>query len=558
MAKYDVETTTIEKLLKVSSVSFNIPPFQRRYAWTDDQVSELVSDLLDDQMWLTNNSRKVPYFLGSIVLSQEGDGFSVLDGQQRLTTTSLLLAVLKDRLEKQGYRDASQLGDCLVGGKLGEPKTPKIRLQPKDKEVYEVLITNPTSSIVDKHKKHSLCNAFITINEIINKYTKNAEENKIPLIDVYQSMAMTIMYKVEIVKIVAPSEGAAFQLFETLNDRGLALNAADLIKNKLFARCGDRWINNAIDAWQETVEMIGQKDIVGFLRHYWIAFEGPIAKAKLYDKFSDQLNELNPSQSAKLAKQIRLSAEIYRYFVNPNLPGCSWDTEVIEGLQRLVAFGTRSHRPALLLCIDQRPQDFPFLVRACEAIVVRYLTVGQGRTNYIDKTFANLCTKLKNNPDSLNNILIEIFEDIPNDKEFTKLCKQIEVRRTTPAWRQFFVRLNDFVSTGETRIEGSQKVHIEHILPQTPSQDALSESKLTNKKAESLMKRIGNLTLLSGKKNRKLQNKPFSNKRPAFETSEIALNKWIASRSTWGKAEIEERSAVLTELAIKAWPWPPQ
>lgn len=215
MARYNVETNTIEQLFTFSSHHFNIPAFQRPYTWTEKQVSKLVSDLF-------GKHRAESYFLGSIILSEEDEGFYVLDGQQRLVTISLVLAVLKDRLEKQGHANAKELVSFLMGGKFGRKKKSQVQLQPKDQAIYEMLITHPTPKGADKNKQHALANALMTINKMIDDYAKLAEKNHIRLIDTYQSMVTTLMYKVELIKIVAPSKSAAFQLLEMLNDKKLA------------------------------------------------------------------------------------------------------------------------------------------------------------------------------------------------------------------------------------------------------------------------------------------------------------------------------------------------
>src|SRR5689334_20200775 len=101
---YDVESSPIGDIFKEDRVVFQIPEFQRRYAWTPAEVGALVADLFEDCDWSTKTNEFDKYFLGSIVLARDQAVLLVLDGQQRLTTIALLLAVLYNELKQHGYK----------------------------------------------------------------------------------------------------------------------------------------------------------------------------------------------------------------------------------------------------------------------------------------------------------------------------------------------------------------------------------------------------------------------------------------------------------------------
>ena len=353
----------------------------------------------------------------------------------------------------------------------------------------------------------------------------------------------------------------AFKLFETLNDRGLALNAADLIKNKLFAQCAKdkESLEEAIEAWTSVIELIGEREIVNFLRYFWMASESFVRKRVLYDVFRKHLENLGATESALFALDIQKYAKMYQHIASPNPHTCPWGENVGRALQRLVNYKARSCRPALLVCAVERPQDMGQLVAACESITIRHSTVGERNPNQLEKTYADLCAALRTGRSrTIQEILLEIDFDLPDDKEFEALFTDIELVSITTTWREILVRLNSLLSTGETQVEGTSKVHVEHILPKKPGAKTLQEAGLKPQEAGELIDRIGNLTLLSGKMNREISNKPFSIKKQSYQNSEIALNKWVAKQSKWGREEIENRSRELAKLAIKAYPWPIQ
>ena len=148
------------------------------------------------------------------------------------------------------------------------------------------------------------------------------------------------------------------------------------------------------------------------------------------------------------------------------------------------------------------------------------------------------------------------MDEVPGDEEFYQKLLDMQVSSTSQAWREFFSQLNEQMGTGETKIQRNGRVHLEHILPQKPRATSLQESGLLPGEAEQLVGNLGNLTLLSGKRNRELSNKPFSEKRFLYEGSEILMTREVAMEERWTREEILERARRLADLALKAYPHP--
>lgn len=555
---YQVAEYRVDALFAPDSVAFQIPMFQRRYAWGTEEVSDLLADLYDEHDWLTPGAITQPYFLGSIVLAKGNGPDLVLDGQQRLTTISLLLAVLKEKLLSFNRRGGYDIEKYLEAGKLGEKKSPKIRLQPEDAEVYAALIGDPSKSTSPEIRKTLLAHAVRKITERVDEYLKWAQGQGMSEPDAVEAMASKILYGVEFVGITAPSEAEAFRLFETLNDRGLPLNAADLFKNKLFAQCGERYLEEARQLWGDVTEIVGEAEVISFLRSFWIAFYDSVRKDRLYNAVRDELNKLKPLEALNFAESLKSAAQIYQHIANPDPKICPWGSETGERLYRLLVFRARTCRPLILACAKSEPSFLPELVAVCEVATVRYSMVAELNPNQLERAYNKLCQILRNSPGDFKaevyNILIPL---IPTDEEFENKFAFIEINGPTPPWREVYVRLNQLISTGETAILGPHRVHLEHILPSTPSREALVEAQLTEAEAKELSNSIGNITLLSGRKNQSISNKPFSFKQPVFASSEIALNKSISNHPRWGRKEIKDRALELAKLAVKAWPLSP-
>ncbi len=549
---YKVQTCVVEDLFE-RSAAFVVPRFQRSYAWGPEEVEALIDDLYgDDHTW--QDAASDHYFLGSLVLARVYDGYQILDGQQRLTTITLLLSVLRHGLERLGYQDASLIEQYLQAGRVGEARRPKIELQQQDMQHYRRLLRDPGTATAPDLRRIPLGRATNRISEAVHAIVRNRGDRSTEK-DVLEQMLRRLLYGVEFVRIEAPNEALAYRLFETLNDRGLPLNAADLIKNKLFAQAGT-YLEAVQEAWDTLTETIPDGEILNFLRYYWIASYRSVRKDQLYDAFGTQLRSASPHDVLLLAQGLAETAAKYQFIAEPGRDGAPWEPDTVEALQRLVYLRARSCRPALLACLRHSPDDFPWLAHACESASVRHTLVGARNPNQLDKAYAAICKELRSRDARLHAVVLEELNKwVPDDEQFTLDFAALNVSTTGAAWRVVLMRLNEILGTGETRVEGPSKVHIEHVLPRHPSRAALNEARLEAEAAEDLAASIGNLTLLSGRKNQAISNRAFTKKQEMLASSEIALNKYFAQEERWGATEIEQRADYLARLACEAWPW---
>lgn len=564
-SKYSVVSLKIEELLSPSTAEFEVPPFQRAYSWGAEEINQMIDDIFDD-----SSDKDLPYFLGSIVLAAGEEGTDskrnlILDGQQRLTTISLTIAVLLRKLGEAGgdERQLGRLETRLFSFEGLNPKA-KIRLLNEDQQLYSLLLKDPSRHQERNHKRTQLGAGVARIYSAIERHA-NKEGSESGAIQVYTRMLSRLLEDVEIVKITAPSERYAFRLFETLNDRGLALSAADLIKNKLFSQCAD--INDVMVMWSEMVTAIQDDNVVDFLRYYWIATRDFVRKQRLYDEYRSHISKLSSTQASDLALQLLYAAEDYQRIINPGIDSKSGkDPSTSDALDRLNSYRAKSCRPAILACsssiLEHRETDRPKIVEICESITVRYSMVGEQNPSRLERIYSDMCKELRDPERTLREIfttepLYSHMKDIPSDDEFREKLANLSILSVTPGWRQILARLSSKIGSGETRPEGPERVHVDHILPQEPSPQALKESRLTREEALRLVPRIGNLTLLKGEWNREATNKPFSFKRrEIYPRSEVAMTRELLDYEEWSQEQIEYRSRYLAEKATIIYPHP--
>ena len=489
--QYQVQAISIAELLQSEAGRYEVPHFQRRYSWGPGEVSQLIDDLFESreyEEWLKDNSEQSSYFLGSIVLSSLAGGYSVLDGQQRITTLALILSVLRSQFLELGTELATDEAYLIKGHlesrKAGKEKSLNILLQEEDRKEFASLIADPASYASFKRSK--LARAVQQIYEAIQQHWEIAFAELFDKYKVYLVLLRRILYSTEIVRIVAPSDSEAFRLFETLNDRGLDLNAADLIKNRLFAVTADDWLAEAIEKWQEMQDAVGEDQIVHFLRYYWIAFHGNVRKPQLFSQYGKSLAKMDGTDAAAFAETLAERAQLYRVIVQPDSADEGWTTKTLDIFKILKFFQARSCRPALLACAYYAPDYLEDLAKVCETVTVRYSLVGELNPNQLERAYASLCKVLRTCPEkpgaALTEAIASLFRDVPNDESFKRTFSAMEISRITPTWREVLRLLNSKDGTGETTPKGPRFVHAEHILPSNPSEKALQESGFSNKK----------------------------------------------------------------------------
>jgi len=191
----------------------------------------------------------------------------------------------------------------------------------------------------------------------------------------------------------------------------------------------------------------------------------------------------------------------------------------------------------------------------CESIAVRYSIVGERHTNDLEGMYGEICTSIRGGNGTLPEIFnANVLSLVPSDEVFREKLATMEIKARVSAWRSILTVIYNSEGTGETSISGSDKVHIEHILPQNPTPKALKEAGFNSlDEALDYIPRIGNLTFLSTQKNMKASNKPFSEKKELYNESDIPMTKALTRHQSWSADLIDQRSKELADIAVRAF-----
>lgn len=537
-----------------------VPLNQREYSWEEEHVRDLFSDFAD-----AIATDQGTYFLGTIVLTSGDEGLpEVTDGQQRLATTMILLAAIRDYFYQQG--DSKRAGaieaDYLTTTDVKTTeREPRLRLNVDDNEFFTKRVLAPPDaperSIPATRGSHRLILqateiAAAHIRLILEPFKEAVRNDRLfEWIDFIKEGAQVIVLRV-------PDQLNAFTMFETLNDRGLKASQADLIKNYLLQRSGTR-VSEAQSKWASMVgvlESLSSDDItVTFLHHLMITKDGPTKEREILDKIHRSVN--SESLALEFLDELAESVNDYAALFNPdhskwNKHGTSTrkhistiNTELRVQQIRPLMFSVARHFPAK----EVREAFKLFVIWS-----VRFLIVG-GRGGLLDRNYALRAQEVGTGKVTTAAQLAAAMADVvPSDVAFEGGFAVARVSQVYLA--RYYLRALETKRKGGTNpelmpLDDEQVINLEHVLPENPEEHWPD---LDSETIAAYWKRIGNMVILQAKKNSLIGNNPFSEKKPVLASSAFLLTQEVGKETAWGTNEIVERQKRLAALAVETWP----
>src|SRR5690554_788278 len=496
----NVDKTNLNKLLGVANRQLTIPAYQRPYAWEAEQVDELWHDIVET---LGSN-----HFMGSVVLcSPDQARPEVIDGQQRLTTIILLLALIRDEYQLRKPDLVGRIQQFLQNAYAEPDLRFKFRPGNANARVFtDFILCAPDDdsrrdwATVRQLASHELnCNLRMIENvERLKGYLVpwlSASDNPLQALEQIERKIMTGL---EFVVIDVPDIANAFIIFETLNDRGLALSAGDLLKNHLLAAAAKS--SESVEAlaadWDMIIDSLEGGDITRFLRHYLLTQHAQVQKDDVFALFKKEVGSRGVKQ---LVKDLKQMSRFYGQFIKPELVADKAVREVYQNLNTLRATMCYSALLAASAALDNDAlRDF---ARLCEVLTFRYSTICSKDSKELERFYHQaakaLATKGVEGLEEARKILEAAS---PSSEEFVLAFRQQSMGRQYIV-NYIFRGIENHLSPEEKTLLNTQQVHIEHIMPQTLSpawREALGEDVDQH---ELFVNRWGNLTLLGGKLN---------------------------------------------------------
>lgn len=551
-----------------------IPVYQRNYDWTEKQCKQLFEDLVQ----VAKENRK-NHFFGSIVSSHATNGsksdYLIIDGQQRITTISLLFTAMVNLLksnivESENETLQQEIEETFLIDKYRKEER-KLRLKPikDDMEAFDKLLTNNTPDFI--------VGSNITIN--YSFFVEEIKKNIISIDELYESIG-----KLEIIDIFVEDDENPQLIFESLNSTGLDLSEADKIRNFILMRLDNKKQEDFYERYWNKIEKLtcldGTKEykVSEFIRHYLTLITKKIPNINdvyfIFKKYViDEIKAGRTLDCENVLQDMLKYAQIYNKIINNNFIS----EKISKVLKRLNHLEMTVIYPFFLAFFEMyekqkiSEEETIKVLNCIESFIFRRIICPGYATNSLNKIFCTLHYEVEKNMETdfnYSSILIHILENktgsagFPTDIEFSQALREQNIYRMQKKNKEYlFDRFEnedsiEYVNVIELMNKGD--LSIEHIMPQTLTQQwkiSLGENfqEIYNTKLHTL----GNLTLTGY--NSTYSNKSFTEKRDCekgFKESGLRLNKDLCTLEKWCLEEINKRSEVLIEKALKMWTFP--
>lgn len=544
-----------------SKKRFIIPVYQRNYDWKTENCKQLYDDLIK----VIKNKRR-SHFFGSLVSVYEPSGrnteFLVIDGQQRLTTVSLLFLAMYNLIDAAVIvPNDSSLGKQIYEDFLVDkyqPEETRIKLKPvkNDQKAFGKLFSS-----VDEHIRES----NLTTN--YNYFYERIQKQEITIDELFDAI-----YSLEIINITLNNEDNPQLIFESLNSTGLDLSEGDKIRNFILMGLPSKEQDEYYDKYWNRIEECTKYDVSSFVRDYLSVKQMAIpSQKKIYISFKEYV-EQQSIEAEELLKELLSYAKRYEILLcdgtkNKVLDSC------IYRLNRLETTVTRPFFLEVLRLYDEEKLDMS-QVADTFLITENYLfrrTICDLPTNALNKIFLLLHREIiryeGNDVDYVEKFKYALLSKkekarFPDDEEFSAGFTDRQVYQMNSKNKIYILeRLENFSTAEDKDVYGHFDdgiYSIEHIMPQhlTPAWvKSLGDD--YEQIHETWLHRIANLTLTAY--NSKYSNSTFEEKKSmknGFEDSGIRMNTYIAKKDKWTLAELEERNQYLMGRALEIWAAP--
>lgn len=551
--RYDAGRQSIGTLLSTTSPRIEVPEWQRSYSWDTAQIETFWQDLVAfDQQYPDDNISSEEYFLGSIVLVTGGATNLLLDGQQRLATATILLSVLRDTRHDFKGDSAIRLQNKYISDFDDQSNTTTyvLTLNNYDRDFFRGEIqdvpANPPDRPSPSLRSHALIRKARKYFEA--RVAEHAEKlgGGEPAFQWNLRIGKVLCDHMSVVSVTSTDEDNAAAVFETLNDRGIGLSTPDLLRNLLLRRAADADARDRIvAAWQTVLEIDEEANVDQFLRHYWVSHRGDVKARKLYREIKSKVID-EDVDSLAFSLELADAAPVYRDLVRAREDDPAL-RRLLDGIRML---GAKSLYPALLsgysaLDPDSDKEPLCRLADALVAMFVRYNVIGGRETTVMESTAYRIAAELRENKDF--DAAISALADLaPDAEDFVSRFQRASVSRITTA--RYLLREIEHAKrkTQEVSVEGTDRVHVEHVYPQTPTES------WPNHRA--VIDRLGNLTLLGKRLNSSVKNADFATKKKqAYEGSDIVMTQELLSLDDWTPEAIDERQRELASWVFGIW-----
>jgi alkylated DNA nucleotide flippase Atl1 len=548
---------------------FQVPLYQRTYSWSEKQLIQLWNDILEQAELLSAGGEGSTHFLGSVVLAPSPlneatfPRWLVVDGQQRLTTLSLALAAIRDHRAAREPDEAERIGeDYLINKRRRGDEYFRLLPTQADRPAYAAHINGTHGG---RGGESRVAAAYRFFQRKLVEAADPADPQDIGRIE------EAITSRLTLVAVTAEKGDNVHRIFESLNNTGLKLSQADLLRNYLFMRLPTRGEHIYETYWLPLQQSL-TNDQLEQLMWLQLVVDGDdrVRRQDLYTA-QQQRFERDGCDEETIEAYIRELHRRSTHFSRIVHPEREPDPLVREHLRRLDTWQASVTYPAVMLLLDRQErgevdaQDLARALSYIESFLVRR-AICWVPTNNLNRIFMSVPAQMPVGvpvADGIRQLLSANNRFWPSDDELREAVRTVPFyqRARNDQRRMVLQRLEESYGHPEPVDFASAKLTIEHVMPQSPGAEWLemlreecSDGETPEELHARLQHTLGNLTLSAV--NSELSNHPFERKQGLLAGSHLEMNRRIAATSRWGAAEILARSQELADRAVRLWPGP--
>ena len=544
---------------------FEIPDYQRPYAWTEEEVGELLDDLL--QAMDRGNTKEVgelpPYFLGSIVLIQDAPSpeAAVVDGQQRITTLTILFCVLRELSNSPDPEYQQAIAEYVRS--RGNPTAGieghfRLRVRDRDRDYFEKNVQQPGAlcDFLNQTNVNSLPDSrqrmFENAKYLWCKLSSLEDERR-------DMLTKFLVQRCYMVIVSTSDQRSAYRIFAVMNDRGLDLSPTDILKADVIGEMNEDTRPRYTDIWESIEEEIGREDFRELFAHIrMIYMKKKMRRGTLQDEFKEGVLNSEKLKSTNFIDDVLTPySDAYKvvsraYYESSN--GAETVNKYLEYLKRLDNF---DWIPPAMVFFNRNPNETDLLarfVRDLERLAYGLFLLRANVNQRIDR-YAAVLEDIEKGTDLFDGT--SVLQITPEEK--IKILQTLDGSiYTTPRIPSPLLRRLDSLLAEKGATYDYPTVSIEHVLPQNPN----SESEWLKTFPDEVERhewthKLANLVLLSHRKNAKAQNYDFERKKTEYfqrgGVTTFALTTQVVTESEWTPKVLDRRQRELIDALGKEW-----
>jgi uncharacterized protein with ParB-like and HNH nuclease domain len=537
---------------------FTIPNYQRPYSWEEEHCTQLLDDLHSFAFKDIDFNELPPYFLGSAVIIKDSNirNAKIVDGQQRLTTLTILLSCLRYVIEDKDIIDTISEFIYQKENKLkGTSATYRLKTRPRDQEFFKNLIQDEKGLITYFEKPDEI----VSINDAQYQMLANAKalieefENKKYSQKDLEHIATYIIQKCVIVIVASTDEEMAFRIFNVLNDRGKDLTIADILKSEILEKIPIKDQDNFTEKWEDCESQLGINNFKDFFSHLRAIFAKKKAEKSV---LSEVRTYVKPSENPKvfISETLIPFTNAYSNILKENFESFQYAEEINTLFNKLKRVAHTDWIPSAISFIARHsnaPEKIRDFLKQLEKLTLGMEAMKTSLNDRLER-YAKINLRIEEQTE----LYIDTSEFILNisDREY------IISRLSSPDLygkrlvKPILAKIEEQMNDGSISVNFGS-LSIEHIYPQTPTNLYWTERFTANDRLK-LKDNLGNLSLLTVRKNNQAKNYEFKKKVEVYfkadgRASNLAMVNELLDFEEWNPEKVRFRNKVLLNHFLK-------